>query len=882
MRLLDKLRMRGRTLFIRGTVGSELDRELRFHLDEQIAENRAAGMNEIEARQAAMRLFGNPTVVREQARATWSWQWLESLSRDIRQGIRRLRRAPSFALTAILVLALGIGANIALFAVVNAVLLKPLPVAHPDRLVRIYEAKSNGTFQDNVVAGGCFARWQTEARSFVQMGIMQRIPYNLASTGAQMPEVVGAEAASWNALPMLGVHSAIGRLFTADDDRLEANATVILSWGLWKRRYGGDPALVGRTILVDAKPYTVVGVLPAWFRYPDARTQLWTPLYHEKSHEIMQVYGSHNFDVIGELKPGISIAQANADLNTIQRQIRLQNPDGPVNDAVNLRPILDGQVRNVKSGLYALLAATGCLLLIACLNIANLLVARAASRGRETAIRTALGGSRVQLIRAQIVESLILSAAGGVLGMALAYGAVQWLVHVRADLPRVDTIHIDGAVALFTAGCVALCGLLAGVLPALASNDRELVRALQESSRSVGAGRGRARMRRLLLTTEVGLTVVLLVAAGLLLKSYNAMRASGLGCATHGVLTMSLSQPRGMKTPDQLVAFYDDLLQRIRQIPGVRAAAGTTLLPGQGRNRDDVFTIREHPPLPKGQVLDATTIFADPGYFQAMQIPLVAGRTFNSTDRLKRADKVIISQELARENFKGEDPLGKHIVAYIFSPEPTTFEIIGVVADTRELPAADPRPAFYFPLLAGSESSIMLTVRTTVDPAALAEPVKRAVASIDSNLPVADVMTMGEVIGQAALDTSFAATLLAGFAALSLVLAAVGLFGVLSFVVAQRTTEIGVRVALGASRGEVLLLMLFDGLRPALAGLFLGLAGAAAVTQLMKSLLVDTRPLDLTVYILVSTVLLVVASLACLVPAWSASRLDPMQALRTE
>jgi predicted permease len=881
MRLLDKLRMRGHTLFGRRTADAELNQELRFHLDQQIAENRAAGMNETEARQAALRLFGNPTVVRERARATWSWQWLESLARDIRQGTRRLMRSPSFVFTAIAVLALGIGANIALFTVVNSVLLKPLTVAHPDRLVRVYEADSRGRFQDNVVAGGCFARWQAEARSFTGLAIKRAVTNNLSGS-SQLPEVVHAEQASWQLLPMLGVHPVVGRLFDANDDRPKADATVILSWGLWKRRYGGDPSLIGRAILVDAKPYTVAGVLPGWFRYPDARTQLWTPLYHEWPHAIMQLYASHNFDVVGELKPDVSMAQASAEINSLQRQIRLQNPDGPVNDAVNLRPILDGEVRNVKQGLYALLAATGCLLLIACLNIANLLVARSAARGRETAIRTALGGTRTQLIRAQIIESLLLSAAGGALGMALAYGAVQWLVHVRADLPRVDTIHIDGTTTLFAAGCIALCGLLAGVLPAFSTNDREIARALQESFRSAGAGRGRARMRRLLLTAEVGLTVVLLIAAGLLLKSYSAMRASNLGCATHDVLTMSLTQPRGLKSGPQLVAFYEDLLGRIRQIPGVKAVAAATSLPGQGRPRDDTYTIREHPPLPKGQVLDATTYFVDPGYFQTMQTPLLAGRGFMADERLDRANKVVISQELARENFKGEDPIGKHIVAYIFSPEPTTFEIVGVVAGTRELPATDPRPAFYFPLLAGTENSIELAVRTAGDPATMAEPLKRTIATLDSNLPVADVMTMNEIIGQAAVDTSFEATLLAGFAALSLVLAAVGLFGVLSFLVAQRTTEIGVRVALGAPRGDVLLLMLFDGLRPAIAGLILGLVGAVAVTQLMKSLLVDTRPLDLTVYIVVSAVLLVVASLACLVPAWSASRLDPMQALRTE
>ncbi len=881
MRLLDRLRMMSRTLFRRNAAGAALEDELRFHLDQQIAEYRAAGMSEVEARQAALRLFGNPSVVREQARATWSWQWLESLARETRQSARRLTRARSFSLTAIAVLALGIGANVALFSVVNAVLLKPLPVAHPDRLVRIYEADSRSRFQDNVVAGGCFARWQQQARSFVQMGLMQATTYNLAGNG-QMPEVVEAEQASWNTLPMLGVRPVLGRLFRSDDDRPQANATVVLGWGLWKRRYGGDPSIIGRTILVDLKPYTVLGILPSWFRYPDARTQLWVPVYHERSPRIMQAFESHNFDVIGELRPGVSREQAAAELNTIQRQIRQQHPDGPVNDAVNLRTILDGQVRNVKAGLYALLAATGCLLLIACLNIANLLVARAASRGRETAIRTALGGSRVQLIRTQVIESLLLSSAGGAVGMALAYGALQWLVHVRADLPRVDAIHIDGVAALFAVGCVIACGVLAGLLPALSAGDRDILRALQESSRSAGAGRSRARLRRLLLSMEVALTVVLLISAGLLLKSYRAMRDSGLGCATDNVLTMNLSQPRGMKTAAQRVAFYQALLERVRQIPGVEAAAATTLLPGQGRDRDDVYTIREHPPLPKGQVLDATTLFVDPGYFQAMQIPLVAGRSFTNDERLERANKIVISQALARQNFKGEDPIGKHIAVSIFSPEPSTLEIIGVAADTRELPAADPKPAIYYPLLAGSENSIYLAVRTAGDPAAMAEPVKRVIASLDTTLPVAYVMTMNEIVGRAAMETSFEATLLAGFAALSLLLAAVGLFGVLSFLITQRTTEIGVRIALGARRGEVLRLMLFDGLRPALVGLALGLAGAAAATQLIRSLLVDTHPLDPAVYIVVSAVLLAVAALACLVPAWSASRLDPMQALRTE
>ncbi len=481
--------------------------------------------------------------------------------------------------------------------------------------------------------------------------MMQATTYNLAGNG-QMPEVVEAEQASWSTLPMLGVHPVLGRLFRSQDDRPQANATIVMSWGLWKRRYGGDPSIIGRTILVDAQAL-----------HGSRRSAIVVPLSgcaHATldaglSRALSRNHAEFRLSQLRRSWRAASRRQQRAgqppSLSTIQRQIRQQHPEGPVNDAVNLRPILDGQVRNVKAGLYALLAATGCLLLIACLNIANLLVARAASRGRETAIRAALGGSRVQLIRSQVIESLLLSSAGGAVGMALAYGALQWLVHVRADLPRVDAIHIDGSAALFAVACVITCGVLAGLLPALSAGDRDILRALQESSRSAGAGRSRARLRRLLLSMEVALTVVLLISAGLLLKSYRAMRDSGLGCATDNVLTMNLSQPRHMKTSAQLAAFLPGVCwSAFGKIPGVEAAAAATLLPGQGRDRDDVYTIREHPPLPKGQVLDATTLFVDPGYFQAMQIPLIAGRSFTNDERLERANKVVISQALgARE-----------------------------------------------------------------------------------------------------------------------------------------------------------------------------------------------------------------------------------------
>lgn len=885
-RWLDQVAMRLRMLFRRGRAGDRLTQELEFHLEQQIAENRTAGMNEKAAREAALRTFGNPTVLREQTRATWSWTTLDLFLLDLRQSIRGLRRAPGFSAVVILVLALGIGANVALFSVVHAVLLNALPFHDPNSLVRVFEADSRGRFQDNIVAGGSFAAWKEQQKSFTDLAIKRGTGYDLSGgfsgSGGQLPEYIHAEVASWNLFPLLGVHPALGRLFTADDDRPGANGTVVLTWGLWKRRYAGDPAILGKTIELDARPFTVIGILPEWFQYPDAKIQLWTPIYHEKSPDLMRMVAAHNFDVIGRLKPGVTPAQANADLTAIQAGIRRQHPDGPVNDATNIRPILDAEVRDVKPGLYALLAATACLLLIACLNIASLFIARSSARQRETAVRTALGGSRLRLMRSTLLESLLLSTAGGVAGLALAAGGLRWLVAVRTDIPRAEDIHLDGWAMLFALGVVFLCALLAGLFPALAATDRHILRSLQANSRTQAGSTGRVRLRRTLLALEVGLTVVLLIGSGLLLKTYQRLRSADPGCAVNNVLTMEIVLPKGKYNTDiKRVGFAETLAQHFAELRGV-AAGLTTMLPTEGVGRNDTYSIKEHPPLPQGQTLAAVTVFVDPGYFSAMQIPLIAGRFFQPDDRLDRAQSVIISQTLAHREFPDENPIGKHLVASITSAGQQTFEIVGIAGDTRADIASPPEPTFYFPLYMGSERGLILTLRTRSEAASMALTAQKIIAGIDPGLPVANILTMDQLIGQATLEPSFDAVLLLSFAILSLVLAAVGLFGVLSFLVSQRTAEIGIRLALGAERSQIARLMLTDGLKPALLGLALGLVASAAATRLMQSLLYGTQPLDPAVFATVAFTLVAVAAGACLLPALRAARLDPMQALRTE
>ena len=884
-----KLWMQLRMLFHRKLSGEQLQEELRFHLDRQIAENLAAGMSASEARISALRLFGNPGLVREQARATWSWTTLELLLRDLRFGLRALLRSPGFTIIAVLVMALGIGANVAIFTVVRSVLLKPLPFRDPSQLVSLYQSqKEFGPFVP--VDGGSFALWRQATRETAEMAAINAWQqYNLSADGGQLPEQVDAAWCSWNFFSILGVQPLLGRSFTAADDTPGAEATVILSNSFWKRRYGSDPKIVGSKIWLDAKPYTVIGVLPAYFKYEGAfvgaKRQIWTAAGHEASPELMRTFDDHGFVVVARLMHGATLSSVLSQLDAVQKQVKRDHPGSVVRDAVSGRSLLDDEVHEFKTPLYAIFAATGCVLLIACLNVASLLVARTAARRKELAVRTALGGGRLRLIRERLVESLLLSTAGGVFGVLLASVALGWLVHTRQDMNRVDAIHIDATVAAFALGAIALCALFSGLISALSVDGKQILASLQESSRGNSGGRTRVTLRRSLLILEVSLTVVLLVGAGLLLKSYRQLRAIDLGVPADNVLTMQFNLPDlAYRQATQRVAFFEQLIERVRALPGVRAAGLVNSAPGQGWGGDRLVNVAEHGPLPKGQGIDLLTRGADPGYFAAIQIPLLRGRTFLDNERVTsesstRANVAIISEATAKLLFPGEDPIGKHLNDTLFGH---VFEIIGIVGDTRYSVTQPVRPMMYIPIYGDHYSSATIVVRSERDVESLAMPVQKVIGNLDRNLPVSNVCTLRDTIGQSTIDSQFDSLLVVAFAVIALILAAAGLYGVLAYLVTQRTNELGVRIALGAQRCQVLRLVLLDGLKPALIGLAAGLAASAGVARLICSMLYGTQPFDLAIFASVSLMLLLVAAFACLIPAWRASRLDPVQALRTE
>jgi putative ABC transport system permease protein len=868
---------------------ADLQHEMETFLAEETAENEARGMSPNEARRQARVKLGNMQKVRESLWTQNSPQPLARIGRDLKYACRTLSRTPGFSIIAISVMALCIGAATSLFTIVRSVLLRPLPFRDPARLVMVYEhhrEKNAPDFSYNPVSPADFYDWRSKTRGFEDMAIMRYSGYNLTGEGGELPESVRAIAGSWNLFPLLGVQPAIGRTFTEEEDQ-RGSSVAMLSWSVFERRFAGDANIVGRQIHLNGKPIKVVGVLPSWFTYPDAAIQLWVPYKADITAEALQHHDWHQSHMIARLRPDVSLASAMEQVRAVQYQLHLQYPHDPVNEDVTSRSMNEDLAGNVKKPLTLLLWAVGSMLLIGCLNVANLLVARGAARQKEVAIRSALGAQRATLIREQLTESILICAIGGLCGIVLSVMATSFLAHMWKELPTAQGIHLDGTVIALACLMVFAAALVAGLMPALSTTGNAMIKVLQTSIRTGGSSVSRSALRKSLLTAEIGITVVLLVAAGLLLKSFLRLRSADVGCVTENLLTLQYSLPeKKYETPEKMNAFHEALLQRLKSIPGVRAAALGNTLPGAGYWGDFVFTVKEHPPLRPGEELpDAVMRWADPGFFSALGIPLVSGRFFTNDERGARSYKVIVSRQLARQYFPGEDPIGKHlnVPAHFHegAPNQAEYEVVGVVGDTLYQVGQEPKPAMYFPILEGFPGGT-LAVRTASNPLEFSVPVQKQIASLDPELPVSDVLTMEQVIGESLVNARLTAGLVLAFAILSLLLASVGLYGVLSYLATQRTTELGIRMALGAQRDQLLQLMLVDGLRPALFGLGIGLVASVAATRIFQSMLFGTKPLDPVVLTSVIATLLAVAVLACLIPAWRASRLDPMQALRTE
>jgi predicted permease len=866
---------------------ADLERELLSDLELEEEEQRERGLSTGEARFAARRAFGNVTLIREQTRVAWSWGWLERLARDVNYGTRTLLRSPEFAIVSVLVMTLGIGATTSLFTMVRAVLLRPLPFRDPGKLVMLYEHYRHNKGGDgfNAVAPGDYRDWRSQTHGFEDMAAMRGYGGILSGVHSELPEVAQSAGGSANLFPLLGVTPAFGRLFTEAEDQPKGEPVVLLTWSLFERRFAGDPSIVGKQIHLDTIPTTVVGVLPIWFTYPDARIQYWMPYAQTFSEGDYDMHAGHQSEVVARLKPDISVEAATHEVSAVQYGIHLAYATRPVAEDVWSRPMIDDLVKGVRTQLLVLLCAVGCMLLIACLNLSNLLVARAASRRKEIAIRGSLGGSRLALIREQMTESLLICVAGGGLGLLLSLASTDWLAANWRNLPRADSVHVDGWVFAFAVGLVVATGLLAGLVPAISSTGKGLLSALQESSRSASGSASRARLRKTMLTVEIALTVMLLVSAGLLFKSFLHLRMADLGCRIDHVITMKFGLPEiQYDTREKVMLFHQSLLERVRRLPGVRGAALVSAAPGSGPQGGRVFTILEKPAPSYAIQYDATTLTADPQYFSVMQIPLLRGRVFTEHERLDNDHYIVVSKQFVDQFFSGDNPIGKH-VRVDWDDIGEIYEIIGEVGDTIYDVTKPVEATMYFPILSGipdytSEATIVAW--TSVDPLAMSTPIQQQISALEPELPVYNVLTMDQILGKSTATQGFAANLVLAFASLSLLLAAVGLYGVLSYLVTQRVSEIGIRIALGAQREQILSLILFDGLRPALLGLILGLIGSAGATQLIRSMLYGTKPTDPAVIGTVILTLLLIALFACIFPAWRASRLDPMQALRTE
>jgi putative ABC transport system permease protein len=866
-----------------------MDDEIRLHLELREKEHVASGVSPDEAHTNARKNFGNALGVREMSHDSWGWSWFEHLSQDLRFAFRMLAKTPAFTAIAILTLALGIGANTAIFSVVYGVLLAPLPYNQPSRLVVMNETTPRVGMVS--VSYPNFYDWQKSSTSFSQMAIVQSVGFDLG--GVSQPEVINGDAVSPNFLSILGMQPLLGRDFDPSEGKSGTAPVVMLSYSLWKTRFGGDPSVIGRTILLDERSFTIIGVLPANYRSPDT-TDVLEPIgvwITSNAADVAERGDRGDMFVLGRLAPGVTFAQAGAEMKGIVAELAKEYPRENGQGGVVLRSMREVFVGDsLQSEVLVLFAAVVFVLLIACANVANLFLVRGAARTKEIALRIAFGASRGRIIRQMLTESFVLACLGGFLGVALAIGGIRGLTAlIPMDALGGATVNLNRTVLLFMGGVVVLAAFLFGLAPALHSTRPDVQSELKEGARTTSAGVKQGKLRSMLVVTEISMALVLLVGAGLMTKSLYKLLWVDSGIHTEHVLNMQMSLRTQQYSKDPAVLnFWQQVLDRTRVLPGVESAALGTGIPFAGQHSRVDISI-EGMALPKpGSYPHPDAHAVSPGYVRTLGIALLRGRTFTEADNETGAKVGMINAKLAQQYFPNSDPIGKRFMigdlGYATAKDPPQWiTIVGVVGDTKLYGLANPaRLEIYVPFRQGPSDHMDLLVKSRIDSAALISEIRGAVASVDKDQPIFDIATMDELRSQSMNGRQTTLILLGAFSALALVLAAIGIYGVISYSVAQRTHEIGIRVALGAQRRDVLRMVLGQGGKIALAGIVIGLAASFALTRLMSSLLFSVSASDPLTFAAVAILLVLVAMLACYIPARRAMRVDPMVALRYE
>ena len=805
---------------------------------------------------------------------------MDNLISDIRYGIRNLIKRPGFTLIAVITLALGIGANSAIFSAIDALLLNPLPIPDQDRVMAIWDKDPNHGYEHNEVAVANYFDWRAQNHSFEKLALYRW--WNVNLTGIDTPERIQGFLVTSNFFDTLGVQPMIGRGFSEGEDQPGAADVAIIAYSLWQRRFGGDPNIINKTITVNSTTCTVVGVLPPRFSFPKSGEVYAT---FTLSPELKANRRNHAYYVLGRLKPGVSQQSAQADIDTIAARLEQHYPETNTGLGANVIPILKDTVRTYDRALWVLMASVGFVLLIACANVANLMLARASGRQKEIALRVALGASRWRIIRQLLTESLIVAVIGGGVGVLIAFWGLGLLRGANpGEAERFagwDQLGLNLPVLAFTIGLSVLSGIIFGLAPALQVSKPNLNSSLKEGGR-IGGG-GSQRLRSSLVVFEIALSLILLVGAGLLVRSFLSLLRTNPGFQPDNLMTMSLMLPSlKYKEEPQVAAFYSELVHRAQQVPGVQDAALVNYIPLGGSNSSDGFLVEGVPEPPSGHEFVGRYRVCTPEYFETMGISILKGRPFTDADKAGSTRVAIVNETMARTYWANGDALGKRFRFYGPLDKSPWIEIVGIINDVRHDLNTPIVPEYYLPHAQDSWSGMVLVARTTVDPASTAAALRQQVWAIDKDQPVYDVKTMTEVRAVSVALYSFSSVMLGIFAGVALLLAAVGIYGVLAFAVTQRTQEIGIRMALGARRGDVLRLVIRHGMLMAIIGVVIGLAGAWGLTRFLSGLLVGVSRTDLLTFSVVTLSLLIAALLACYLPARRATKVDPLVALRYE